>query len=64
MPRFNIEVQLLGKDGNAFSVMSSVTRALKRDGQPPEVIEEFKTEAMSGDYDHVIRTCMKWVEVS
>jgi hypothetical protein len=24
---------------------------------------QFQTEATSGDYDHLLRTCMKWVEV-
>tara|TARA_R110000822_G_scaffold55758_1_gene141405 strand:- start:99 stop:287 length:189 start_codon:yes stop_codon:yes gene_type:complete len=55
----NIEVELTGSDGNAFSVIGKVKRAL-----PPEVREEFATEATSGDYDNVLATAMRWVSVS
>jgi hypothetical protein len=58
-----IEVQLTGTDGNAMSVMSKVTRALRQHGHADEV-SEFMAEAMSGDYDNVLVTCMKWVSVS
>lgn len=59
-----IEVQLMETDGNAFAVMGAVTKALKRAGVSAEEREAFTTEAMSGDYDHLLQTCMKWVEVS
>jgi len=26
--------------------------------------DAFMDEAMSGDYDHLLQTCMKWVSVS
>ena len=58
-----IEVQLTGGDGNAFVVMGTVTKALKRAGVPKEEIDEFRTEAMAGDYDHLLQTCMCWVKV-
>ena len=28
-----------------------------------EQIKEFQEDAMSGDYDHALQTCMKWVNV-
>lgn len=59
-----IEVELIGGDGNAFMIIGKVRQALKRAGVPKEEVEEFSEEAMSGDYDNVLRTCMKWVEVS
>jgi hypothetical protein len=31
---------------------------------PDEEIRQFQSEAMSGDYDHLLQTCMKWVEVT
>lgn len=58
-----IEVDLTAVDGNAFSLIGTVDRALKRGKVPREEIEAFKKEAMSGDYDNVIQTCMKWVNV-
>jgi len=59
----HICVNLCGVDGNAFALMGTVTKALRRAGAPREVLEAFKSEAMSGDYDHVIQTIMDWVTV-
>lgn len=63
-PRFpDVEVQLLGEDGNAFFIIGRVTQALRRAGHA-DFIKEFQDEAMSGDYSHVLQTCIRWVEVS
>jgi hypothetical protein len=59
----DIAVTLVGRDGNAFAVLGSVQGALRRAGVPQEEIDEFYAEAMSGDYDHLLRTCMQWVDV-
>jgi hypothetical protein len=64
-PRFpEIEVQLSGMDGNAFAVLGAMTRALRASGVPDEEIAAFRAEAMSGDYDNLLETCMQWVEVT
>ena len=60
----DVKVQLSGQDGNAFMIIGRVTRAMRSAGIDSEVIEEFTEDAMSGDYDHVLQTCMKYVEVS
>lgn len=59
----NVAVELSGQDGNAFAIVGRVQRALRRAGVPGSEIDEFRTEAMAGDYDHLLRTCMRWVEV-
>lgn len=59
----DISVQLTGRDGNAMSIMAAVTKALRRNGHADEV-DDFMAEAMSGDYDNVIATAMRWVDVS
>lgn len=65
MPRYpDIEVQLAGEDGNAMAIISRVRRALRRAGVPSEEQEAFTSEAMSGDYDNVLQTAMRWVDVS
>lgn len=61
-PLTDIEVQLTEEDGNAFAIMGRVTRALKQGGRP-DLVEPFREEAMSGDYDNLLRTCMKYVDV-
>ena len=62
--KFDIDVELTGNDGNAFSIIGTVRKALRKGGATPEQIAEFQTEAMSGDYDHLLQTCVKWVNVS
>lgn len=59
----NITVRLVDKDGNAFSIMGEVKHALKANHIPQEEINDFLAEAMSGDYDHLLQTCMRWVNV-
>jgi len=60
----DIEVQLVGQDGNAFAIMASVTRGLRDAGISREEIELYQKESMSGDYDNLLRTAMNWVTVS
>jgi hypothetical protein len=59
-----IEVQLSGEDGNAMMIIGSVRRSLRRAGVSNDEIEAFSNEALSGDYDNVLQTCMRWVSVS
>jgi SOS response regulatory protein OraA/RecX len=59
-----VAVELVGRDGNAFAIMARVKRELRRAGVSREEIDEFLAECMSGDYDHLLQTCMKWVTVS
>ncbi len=58
-----IEVQLVGTDGNAFALIGKVQNALKDSEVSKEEREEFFNEATSGDYNHLLQTCMKWVNV-
>lgn len=59
-----IEVQLSGQDGNAFAVMGAVSNALRKGGVSKDEINEYTTQSMSGDYENLLRTAMKWVSVS
>lgn len=61
MPKYpTVNVQLEGQDGNAFFILGRVSAAMKRAGLREEV-KEFMAEATAGDYDHLLRTCMDWV---
>lgn len=65
MPKYpHIEVELSGQDGNAFFIIGRVVSALRRAGVPADEVQSFQTEAMSGDYDNVLRTVMATVEVT
>ena len=59
-----VEVELVGQDGNAFAILGAVSKALKRADIPQDKIDECMTEMKSGDYDHLLQTAMKWVNVS
>jgi hypothetical protein len=56
-----IEVQLTGRDGNAFGILGNVSKAMRRGGIPSEEVKAFQEEATSGDYDHLLATCCRWV---
>ena len=64
MSKYPISVQLSGTDGNAFAIMATVKNALKKAGVEQLEIDEYIHESMSGDYDHLLQTAMKWVQVS
>ena len=59
----NITVKLIGNDGNAFVIMGAVSNALKKNGVSEEEIEEYMTQSMSGDYNNLLTTALKWVNV-
>jgi hypothetical protein len=64
MPKFDVDVQLVGRDGNAFAIMGAVSKALRRAGATAEEIAEYREESTSGDYDNLLRVAMEWVRVS
>ena len=59
----DITVQLVGNDGNAFAIMGSVTKALRRARVDNTEVQTYMDEAMSGDYDNLLRVTMEWVNV-
>lgn len=59
-----VVVELIGHDGNAFAILGTVTRELRRAGVLNEEIDEFQAEATKGDYDQLLQTVMRWVEVT
>ena len=63
MPKTNVKVKLVGTNGNAFAILGKVSKALKLAGHA-DLAEEFMSEAMKGDYDHLLATAVDYVEVS
>ena len=51
MSKYDITVELSGYDGNAFSIMSVVSKALKRAGASKEEQDLYFKEATAGDYN-------------
>ena len=61
-PKTRPTVKLVGEDGNAFSIMGRVRKALIRAGMHDEA-EAFMAEATSGDYDHLLGVVQRYVDV-
>ena len=62
VPKTNVKVKLVGKDGNAFAILGTVSKALRRAGYA-ELAKQYMTEAIAGDYDHLLQVTMNYVEV-
>ena len=58
-----VKMQLIGLDGNAFSVLGAFSRNARKQGWTPEEIKAVTSEAMSGDYDHLLSTIMDNVDM-
>ncbi len=58
------ELKLVGTDGNAFSILAKVRKALSRAAADKEYVEKYTTEATAGDYDHLLAVSMEYVDVS
>ena len=61
----NVEVDLIGGDGNAFAIIGSVSKALKRARVPADEVSEFCSKAMQSEsYDHLLQFVMETVVVN
>lgn len=49
-----VNLDLVGLDGNAFSLMGAFSRQAKRDGWTRLEIDAVIKEAMSSNYDHLV----------
>lgn len=63
MPKTDVTVKLVGEDGNAFAILGRVQKEMRRNKVPKEVIDAYLAEATSGDYDHLLRVTMDYVDV-
>jgi hypothetical protein len=64
MSKYDINVSLSGIDGNAFSIMGAVNKAMRRAGVSKEEQDEYFKQATAGDYNQLLVTTMEWVKVS
>lgn len=63
MPKYDIDVELIGQDGNAFAIMGAVDRVLQSIGVSKDEREAYMNEAMSGDYGNLLRVTAEWVNI-
>ena len=61
MPKTKVRLKLVGEDGNAYAILGRTKKALQRAGHK-ELAEQYIQEATAGDYDHLLRVTMEYVE--
>jgi len=54
---------LIGEDGNVFSIIGRVRKALTNDGQEGRAREFVEKAYRSASYDEVLQLCLEYVEV-
>lgn len=60
MERQKPKLKLVGKDGNAFAILGNAREVALKNNMDWEVI---KKEAMSGNYQHLLATMMRYFDV-
>lgn len=53
-----VNLELLGVDSNAFSILGAFRRAARQQGWTKEDIKIVTEQAMSGNYNHLLTTIM------
>lgn len=59
----NIKLRLTNTSSNAFAIIGKAKETLRLAGISREEINEFINEATNGDYNNVLQTCMRWMDV-
>ena len=58
-------VKLTGINGNAFVIMATISKALKKAGYSPEQLKQYQKESMEVDnYNLLLQVAEKWVNVT
>lgn len=55
-----VTLNLEGLESNAFALISTWRRQAKREGWTPAEIAQVTAEAQAGDYDHLLRTLIRY----
>ncbi len=57
------KLKLVGEDGNCFNLLGLAKKAAREADWPGEKWLTFFKEAISGDYDHLLQTCIRYFDV-
>jgi len=61
MAHQKVTVKLIGEDGNAYSILGRVSKALRRSGQNAAA-DEYLKRATEGDYNHLLAVTLEYVD--
>ena len=62
MAKTNIEVKIIGADGNVYNLLGICRRALQKASRM-DLWDEFYAVATSGDYNHALATIAEYFEI-
>ena len=62
MAKTDIEVKIIGADGNVYNLLGICRRALQK-ARRMDLWDEFFAETTSGDYNHVLATIAEYFEI-
>lgn len=57
-----MKYNLVGINGNAFSVIGYVVNAMKEQHHTTEEIKNYKKDAMSSDYNHLLTVSIEMID--
>ena len=57
-----VNLELVGLDGNAFSLMGAFQKQARREGWTKEEIESVLDDARSSDYNHLLQVLVSYCE--
>lgn len=57
-----VQMELVGADGNAFSILGRFKREARKQGWDAESISKVTNHAMTGDYNNLLVTISSFVE--
>lgn len=57
-----VKLKLVGLDGNAFSLMGAFRKQARKEGWSPEEISFVIDKCMSGDYNNLLATLMRYTK--
>lgn len=58
-----VQIQLSGPEGNAYVILGRASSALLDAGYTVEEKDQYIEEATADDYDHLLKTTKKWVNL-
>lgn len=56
-------LKIVGEDGNAFNILGLARRSATKAGWSKDKVDKYMTEAMSGDYNHLLATTAKYFNI-
>jgi len=58
------KISLVGVPTNSGAILDTVARALQKEGNPIDILDSYRKQAMSADYLHLLRVSMEFCDAA